>query len=545
VTHRIDRLMGPVALVGYVALAWLAVSRNVVMGDALSRLANASYAVRGRDPHLSAIGFVWSPLPTVGMLVPVRALGNGAAQGRWLVPAIGAALGTTGLLVGLRTVLRGAGVTRRACLLAVVVLALNPLIVFYSVNGMTETFFLLTLVFVVRGAIRFVRDDGSAALASTGLWLAVAYLVRYEAVAVAGALAAGVVLWAYWLSRQRGEGRRIALWRGVLDATTLTAPFATAFVLFAVVSWIVTGHPFEQLSSTYGNSAVVADTQGGALLGRLTIAAGQLAGLAPLAVPAAAVVVLRGTRRARETAAVASVVFGAVLAFTFLLQASGRTLPFLRFWIAALPLQVVLLACATQRTPRSPRSRDDVARPWRALGTVALGGLVVAATTTWTMRADALGEQEHQLRTLLDPTRDRRDERATLRAFQAERRLAGWLDDRRLGRGEVVIDPLLGFAVIAASTNPEQFVIPSDEDFPLVVVHPEQRGVRYLVTVPPTGRGAADALNRQYPGIHDGRTGGLVLRVQVDGEPGDPTWRVWEITGRLETKRANGPPPAG
>ena len=57
------------ALGGYLVLGAYTILRwNLVMGDALSRLAGANYAIASRDPHLTAIGFVWNPLPTLAMI---------------------------------------------------------------------------------------------------------------------------------------------------------------------------------------------------------------------------------------------------------------------------------------------------------------------------------------------------------------------------------------------------------------------------------------------------------------------------------------------
>ena len=38
-------------------------------GDAVSRMANGFYALYSRDPHLAAIGFVWTPLTSMADLV--------------------------------------------------------------------------------------------------------------------------------------------------------------------------------------------------------------------------------------------------------------------------------------------------------------------------------------------------------------------------------------------------------------------------------------------------------------------------------------------
>src|SRR6266853_5218431 len=64
------------SLLFYLAVAWVLVfGANVILGDALARVANAYRILFSRDPHLAAIGFVWSPLPPLAdlPLLPFKA----------------------------------------------------------------------------------------------------------------------------------------------------------------------------------------------------------------------------------------------------------------------------------------------------------------------------------------------------------------------------------------------------------------------------------------------------------------------------------------
>ena len=58
----------------YLSLAvFLGVTVGYHEGDALSRTANGYFAIFGRQPHLAAIGFVWTPLPSL-VQIPLLAL---------------------------------------------------------------------------------------------------------------------------------------------------------------------------------------------------------------------------------------------------------------------------------------------------------------------------------------------------------------------------------------------------------------------------------------------------------------------------------------
>src|SRR5690349_19080871 len=81
-TKKDRRLRAGPLVFGSSLLFYLAVSAilvfgaNVILGDALARVANAYRILFSRDPHLAAIGFVWSPLPPLAVLplLPLKSL---------------------------------------------------------------------------------------------------------------------------------------------------------------------------------------------------------------------------------------------------------------------------------------------------------------------------------------------------------------------------------------------------------------------------------------------------------------------------------------
>ena len=144
-------------------LAWLAymafgavviLGAHSIIGDAWSRVANAYYVLYSRDPHVAAIGFVWNPLPSLAVIpfLPLKAV--------W--PDI-VATGFAGSIVSAACMaaavwqVHGIGldwnVRRSARLLVALLFALNPMIVYYGANGMSEAMFILTLV--VAGLLLF------------------------------------------------------------------------------------------------------------------------------------------------------------------------------------------------------------------------------------------------------------------------------------------------------------------------------------------------------------------------------------------------------
>ena len=78
--------------------------------------------------------------------------------------------------------------------------------------------------------------------------------------------------------------------------------------------------------------------------------------------------------------------------------------------------------------------------------------------------------------------------------------------------------------------NPKTFVVPSDPDFVALLNDPASNGIRYLLAVPPTGRGISDALNLRYPTLYE--TGAdiatLELEIPNDGDS-QPNWRLYRV----------------
>jgi hypothetical protein len=399
---------------------------------------------------------------------------------------------------------------------------------------MSETMFVFFLLLTVGGVADWLIERRLTSLLAASTALGACYLIRYEAIAATGAVAL-CVAGATFVSSWR-KGRNQALSDAVANTVTAVLPLIFTFIGFAIASWLITGSPFEQFSSQYGNTAVLASSApvGTTLVSRVLFGVGELTGAAPLLLLllGATLLVARGVWAWRALAATA--VLGGVLALSALLQASGSTLPFLRFWIAAVPLQV-LLGAIVIRNLSAARARAGAGRLGRVLGCGAavmalVTTVVVSGSATWSAMEDpTYGVQEHQLATVFHTSRDQVGERQTLRQFDTERQVAAYLDRLHLRRGAVLIDVLDGFPLVLASRNPAQFVIPSDRDYSLVLDSPLRHGVQFLLTIPSTGRGAVDAINQRFPGVYD--TGGNVatLVLQADADGANPAWRLYQL----------------
>jgi hypothetical protein len=534
------------AFAGYFAVGLtLSLRFGYLLGDALSRTSAAQAVLLSRDPHVSAIGFIFTPL-TALLQLPLVALSSWwSAITRWNISGIAvSALFMAGATVMVLGICRDRGLVGWHSALITAVFALNPMIVFYGANGMSEAVFLFFTCWAVRRLLRWVHTDDVHDLIVAGIALALAYLTRYDAVvAIAGAafLVAGVTL----LRRGRGEWRAMRR-QAILDAVLVAGPGFVAFLVWSATSWLITGELLAQLSSSYGNSAILEQSGGStgtplANAAFAVVAVLAMGPLLPLLLPVGAVL---AKARGDLEFLVAPVVFGAILAFQALTYISGSTFGFLRFYICAIPLAVVMVVqlAPARGNPRTRRrgafvavrpDRPSAARPVVVVSVVL--SMLAVPITGWAMLTPSLSSQQYALRYLLDTHPEARDVDAVsalkvIASFSTERELAEYLDRMDLPEGSILVDTVYGFGVLAASAHPKRFVVPSDQDFTTILNDPAAAGVEYLLTVPNSGRGESDALNRRYPTVYD--NGGTIatLEFEVPNVGADqPDWRIYRV----------------
>ncbi|NUP25522.1 MAG: ABC transporter, partial [Nocardia sp.] len=311
--------MFALATLGYLAAGlYLAIEPHYILGDSLSRISAARSVLFSRDPHLAAIGFIFTPLSTVVQLPVVLLSHWWPVLTSWNITGVlMSAPFMAGAVVQIHGICTDRGAPTWLVWVLTAVFALNPMVVFYGGNGMSEAPFLFLLCWSARRLIRWLHTDDVHDLCVAGVALALAYLTRYDALPAA----AGVTVFVAVVTWFRARGpRRIRITDTAMDALLVAAPVGVAFVVWTVTSWLITGEPFQQFTSDYGNSSIIEQSSGGG-----GAAVGPLYGLAfsiseimvlgpvlPLLVPVC--LVLSWRRRDPEVLA-AGVVFGTVLVF--------------------------------------------------------------------------------------------------------------------------------------------------------------------------------------------------------------------------------------
>jgi hypothetical protein len=116
-------------------------------------------------------------------------------------------------------------------------------------------------------------------------------------------------------------------------------------------------------------------------------------------------------------------------------------------------------------------------------------------------------------------------------AFDVDRKIAAFLDARRLPPGSVAVDSGSGFAIIAASVNPRQFIITSDLDFHGAVIDPVGHRVRYMLLN--RSNSQYDAIAAAWPDLAADKPKAFWARRDVvfpsGGQPGAHEWTLWRV----------------
>lgn len=537
-------LLFTAAAVVYLAVGlYLSVGVGYLQGDALSRVADTRAALLSRDPHLAAIGFIFTPLTALAQLPTVWLSAWFPSLTRWILTAVlVSALAMAGAVVQINAIARERGCPAWLTWGLTAAFALHPMILYYGANGMSEALFVFLVVWGVRRIARWMTTDDVHDLMVAGCALGLAYLARYDALAASGT-ATLVVAGVSWV-----RSRKPAV--AILDGLVVAAPTVLAFVAWSATSWLITGSALAQFSSRYGNAAILEQSGGGSTGGleAITFSLAEIVVLAPALALVGAVCVVLAVRRRDPEPLVLLLLLG-VLGFAGLTYLRGMTFPFMRFYICAVPLVVLFVAYLAPRRGQmparrlGPRSVDRVSDtsgrgvllPALAL-VVVVAGLPVSGTA---MLSPTLSQDQHALHAAVLPRLGyaepeiRLQEEAIVASFDTERRLAAYLDSLGLPEGSVIMDTVQGFPIIASTERPDRFVVPSDRDFVTILNDPAAHGVRFMLTVPEEGRGTSDALNLRYPTVFENGAGIASLEMEVVNSGFDrPTWRVWRVLPR-------------
>lgn len=525
--------------IGYGALGYYLFRAGYINPDATSRTGNAGYTVMSRHPHLGAVGFVWNPLPSFAQ-IPLMPLSTWwpELKSLGLTGVVQSSAFMAGAVVVMRRIALDANVGSLARWLGVAGFALNPMIVLYGANGMSEAAFLFVLLWASRRLLQWLRSHAAAELCWAGVAFGLGYLVRYEALVAAAAATIVVMTYSFRRHQVRLDWRS-GVGHSWHDGVVLAFPIAAAFVLWALAGWLLDASLLAQFTSQYGNSAQVAAagivnaTEVG-FTPLLSVIASSVFGIQPLVGVVVAAVAVVAVRRRNYLPVIPLAVFGSVLAFQCAAVLLGSTFGWFRFFIVLVPMCIVLLFVAWPDTDRPTRTQGL----WRTtLSALMVAVICTSFPVTWKSMLDpSVGKEEHGLRSLLWPEQFPRDTFWFFWSGEVAENTVRWFDNQNLPPGSVVMDTFGLARMWLASERPDQFVVRSDYDFFDKLNHPAETGVRYILVPRPSGLGELDAVNIRYPTLWNTGAGIGTLVMTVTGPTGGPQFRIFRIYDRDDDK---------
>ncbi len=479
-------------------------------GDAFSRVANAYYVIYGRNPHLAAIGFIWNPLPSI-MELPFLFLRNfWPALSADAVASLFVSAGFAGIAVYyLSDTLRLFGLGAGWRIAFALLFACNPMIAFYSVNGMSDIMLVGAMAAAVRGTVGYVQQRSLADLISAGVWLAVAFGIRYEGAPLGVFLAIGLGIALWWLQRGAREIRG-----GML---LLLAPILYVSGLWIYLNWLIMKQPLYFLDSAYGNVAQTSVGLAKTLAGAMHHVVGSLLfvghmGLLfwPVAVGLVAAVAL-SVGKWRDP--IAPVLIGATVGMP-LLQAvlvfDGHSGGWARYFIYYIPNGILLLTFAASRVERA--LVRNAALTLAAL--LCIGGNAVNLYEETKSPVVGYGDTT-PVSGILAGRR--------FFTYQTDDQIAAYLN--RHPKLTVLLDSFDGYPIVLRVRNPRQLIITSDTDFQSVLENPAGR-VDALLVPQPDGAATLDAVNRTFPNLW---AGGVPWAHLMRSFPGGTVWRLYGV----------------
>jgi hypothetical protein len=464
---------------------------GMVMGDAASRVANAFFVLYIQPPHLASIGFVWNPLPSLLELpfllfLPLfKPLATSALAGV-IVTSLFAA-GTAVLIY------RNCNHFNLPTWVALIITGLyvfNPFIFVYGFNGMSEAMFIFFLVLATTQLVQWISDEKPVYLFWVGVALALAFLIRYEAIAFAAAVFFVVCFLMLKKRRQSGEIKSI---RNYFEGTIIVifVPLVSCITLWILANWIFMGDPLYFLTSEYSNEAYTETSLGEDILslqwnipGILLYALKMSIYFIPLMVVILIIRFLNKKLLQWETLMFLVLVLG-ITAFESFMLLRGASYGWLRFFVYSLPVAVAWMPYELEKMKENKPLFKKVAAACCCLALV-----VSSVSIGITLKNPEIAREEYSTYFM---------ESGSDLDLQVE--IAAYINEH-YDEMVFLMDSYHTWYVILNMDSTDKVITTCSYTFKEAIEDPEEFDVQYILLVDPE-IGVADAINNYYPGLYE------------------------------------------
>lgn len=406
-----------------------------MLGDAEARLQHAFFIWANDPGKLAAIGFYWPPIQTL-VLVPLAAI-KPLATSLLALPLTSAAFGA-GTIVVLDRALVVAGVERALRWSLIVAFALNPMILFYSANGMAEIVYLFFLTVALYLFLRWSLGPRWQDLVLCGAAFGFAVLSRYEVGFWLPLVVVGVLA--------RLAQRRAAVAQLEASFIALVVPAIYGLALWSYITWTIIGDPLGWLKvlipKTQEENPVVAAAapETGHLLAEVFKVH---ATLYPPTFILSAILFFVAYRRRSIIAAIfgAAVLVNLLSEVAILLRSANTVYLELRYNMRAMPVAVIAIAFLLASLPPARRRLGGLAA-------LALLMLAIPASAATMLTSPWVGQDRQFMRSLLY---------GETGSIANQRSMARYVREHVQGRNVVLTDDAQTFGIQLLDGNPTRY----------------------------------------------------------------------------------------
>lgn len=482
-------------VIGYLVV----VSGHIVQFGALERLADAYMAWWNDPPRLAAVGLGVAPVGTLAFLGP--ALVKPLATSLIALPIV-TALAGGGTMAMLNTLMARCGLTRAIRWIVLVLVGLNPMMVFYAGNGspvMLGVFFATCSLLAI---VSWRITDETRYLVGAGLAVGVAVMVDYTFLAWALALLFTI---AFVGPGPRGGQKKL---RAAL--LLYLTPVFYAVLIWSILNGVILNAPFRWLEIGSVQTQTNLNPAINGIAAHLGTASGDVAqvilGVAPLLFLAVPLLLISafGRRDSLGFGLVAVPVLAvAAIIGTALLEDRADFVSL----STALPLVFAALAALAWLF----REEDS----WRFVVVLAIVvGLGAAIPLSWHAMRNYEYQDQEQAFTRYVETRDSQEGTTSIGGYRVgidpERAMADYIDNTlKPPANSVLTDSKVTYGVELLSGKPGLFVDRADYsegEWQTIRDHPFAK-VRYMLVA---NSGSGDQVRQRYPGLDLGAQPGLV-----------------------------------
>lgn len=489
--------------------------------DAMSRVANAFYVLYSSDPHLGAIGFIWTPLPSLIelpllLLYPwIPALASSGLAAVWMSSVFA---GLTAVVLYHASEKHGLSKWIGLCL--TFLFAFNPFIFLFGINGLSDAPFIFFIVCAVVQYTYWLNDDRTSYLVKAGFSLAFAFWTRYEAVPFGIAFGVAIFLAIIFnlhhtFNKTVGDNRRYPYAESSL--TIVWMPIFYSGLLWIFLNATIMGNPLYFLNSEYSNveqSAVLAtDPKFQQLIGHpLNSLLFVLQKTSFFCIPFIAIFIIRCIQRRWKRhdlleLTILIIFIFSISALQLVLLVGGSSYGWLRYFMYAFPITVAWLPYELHKSSKSVHSISI------GIGSLVLSVVVLAYALTQPNLAPDENKYLHV--------------KQYANMQEVDRQVAVYLDTE-LADDIILMDSYAAFYIILNSKNPRRYIITSDYNFRASLENPGANGVDFILTPKPNPSAASSAENRMYPNFYEQGADWAALYKEFGDEYGG-LWRLYQV----------------